>query len=49
MKIYDTTLTDVKIIEVEAFGDHRGYFQESYNLNRYKSSGIKLNFVQDNQ
>ena len=31
------------------FGDHRGYFFESYNANTFLAEGIAYTFVQDNQ
>ena len=31
MKVIDTKLQDVKIIEMDVFGDHRGFFTESYS------------------
>lgn len=39
----------VKIITPAVFGDARGYFMESYNLNDYREAGIPEIFVQDNQ
>lgn len=48
MKISDTHLEDVKVIEPVVFGDARGYFMESYNQRRYFEMGIGAAFVQDN-
>lgn len=48
MKILETNLKDVKIIEPDVFGDHRGFFTESYSEKKFKSMGIDFNFVQDN-
>ena len=49
MKIYDSKIKDVKIIEPELFIDSRGFFFESYNEEKfYNLVGIKLNFIQDN-
>lgn len=31
------------------FGDHRGYFSETYSNRRYRELGINVEFVQDNQ
>ena len=39
----------LKIITPAIFGDHRGYFMETYNYNDYKAAGIDQIFVQDNQ
>lgn len=49
MKIVNTNLPDVKIIEPKVFGDHRGWFMETYSEAIFKEAGINLNFVQDNQ
>jgi len=49
MKIYETNLEGVLIIEPSVFGDHRGWFMETYNESILKKAGIKLSFVQDNQ
>ena len=48
MKIIDTKLVGVKIIEPRIFGDSRGFFFESYRWDRYQEAGIALPFVQDN-
>lgn len=49
MKVIETDIPDVKIIEPKVFGDHRGWFLESYNKNLYKAHGIDVDFVQDNR
>lgn len=49
MKIIETPLSGLLIIEPDVFEDHRGYFYESYNLLRYQEIGINLPFVQDNE
>ncbi|MBS4456657.1 dTDP-4-dehydrorhamnose 3,5-epimerase [Tuanshanicoccus lijuaniae] len=48
MQIKETTLQDVKIIETNVFGDHRGFFTESYSEKTFKDLGIGIDFVQDN-
>jgi len=49
MKVTDTALAGVKIIEPKVFGDHRGFFKETFNAQRYLDmAGIDLTFVQDN-
>ena len=49
MKVLDTDLPDVKIIEPRVFGDKRGYFYESFNRRSFRDClGIDLEFVQDN-
>ncbi len=41
-------LPDVLLIEPRVFGDHRGYFVESWSQERYAAHGLPLHFVQDN-
>jgi dTDP-4-dehydrorhamnose 3,5-epimerase len=49
MKIIDTAIADVKIIEPAVFGDERGFFFESFNQKRFEEAiGRKVEFVQDN-
>ena len=49
MKVIDTNIPDVKIIEPRVFGDDRGFFLETFQIDRYKELvGIDLPFVQDN-
>jgi dTDP-4-dehydrorhamnose 3,5-epimerase len=49
VKIIDTKLPGVKIVEPQVFGDNRGWFYESYSYEKLKSGGIDVNFVQDNR
>lgn len=44
-----TSLPDVFIIEPKVFGDHRGYFMETYSTKAFSDIGIDTVFVQDNQ
>lgn len=49
MNVIDTKINDVKIIEPVVFGDHRGFFMETFERNRYqKMLNIDYDFVQDN-
>ena len=48
MKVIETALPGVLIIEPKAFGDHRGFFLETFQVERYREAGITLPFVQDN-
>lgn len=49
MKVHKTTLEGCYVIEPKIFEDNRGFFLETFNLNRYKKDvGINENFVQDN-
>ena len=48
MKITQTKLPGVLVIEPDVFGDARGFFLETFSDKRYKEAGLKLPFVQDN-
>lgn len=49
MKIIETPIKDLVIIEPDVFGDHRGWFSETYNDEKMKANGLEFNFIQDNQ
>ena len=40
MKIIDTEIAEVKIIEPDVFGDHRGYFFETWSEAKYEALGF---------
>lgn len=49
MKVIDTIINDVKIIEPKVFGDERGFFLETFEKKRYQEMlNVDLDFVQDN-
>ena len=48
MKKISTELPEVYIIEPQVFGDHRGWFMETWSEEKYKELGIIKRFVQDN-
>lgn len=48
MKITQTEINDLKIIEPKVFGDYRGWFIESYNQKVFLDNGINIKFKQDN-
>ncbi|MFT6330320.1 MAG: dTDP-4-dehydrorhamnose 3,5-epimerase [Bermanella sp.] len=49
MNVIQTKLKDCVIIEPRVFGDHRGFFMETFQADRYREqAGISLPFVQDN-
>lgn len=49
MKVIDTAIPDVKIIEPQVFGDERGFFFESFNHAKFEAAiGRPVEFVQDN-
>ncbi|MEI2392034.1 dTDP-4-dehydrorhamnose 3,5-epimerase [Priestia megaterium] len=48
MNIIKTKFEDAFLIELKVFGDHRGFFTESYNKEMFKQNGIDMDFIQDN-
>jgi dTDP-4-dehydrorhamnose 3,5-epimerase len=48
MKKIKTFLPEVFIIEPQVFGDHRGWFMETWSDAKLKDFGINIAFVQDN-
>jgi len=48
MKVIETALPGVLVIEPQVFGDARGFFYESYNEARFCDAGIDARFVQSN-
>jgi dTDP-4-dehydrorhamnose 3,5-epimerase len=48
VRIENTNLPGVLLIEPKRFGDARGYFLETWHEERYAAAGINLRFVQDN-
>ena len=48
IKVTETTLAGLLLIEPECFKDERGFFYESYSARRFAQRGIELSFVQDN-
>jgi dTDP-4-dehydrorhamnose 3,5-epimerase len=48
MKIIETAIPGVLLIEPKMFGDSRGFFLETFNVARYADAGIPGPFVQDN-
>lgn len=48
MNIVKTNVEDVIIIEPKVFGDHRGWFTETYSKEKFKEHGVEIDFIQDN-
>ena len=48
MKITKTELDGVVIVEPAVFGDHRGFFMESWSKQKFEAAGLFYDFVQDN-
>lgn len=49
MKVISTEITEVLIFEPDVFGDHRGYFFESFRQDIFEKYVGKIKFIQDNQ
>lgn len=49
IKVTETKLQGIKIIEPQRFGDNRGWFMEVYQYDTYRQAGINCSFVQDNR
>ncbi len=49
MNVIRTEIPDVLILEPKVFGDHRGFFMESFNARVFReATGVQADFVQDN-
>jgi len=48
VKVIETKLPGVLIIEPRVFGDTRGFFMETFSQRKYETIGLKEKFVQDN-
>lgn len=48
MIIETTPLAGLLLVKPDVFGDERGFFQETWNLQRYTEAGLDRHFVQDN-
>jgi dTDP-4-dehydrorhamnose 3,5-epimerase len=49
VKVLETCLRDVKLLQPKRFGDDRGWFTEMFNATTFASLGLPTCFVQDNQ
>ena len=48
MEFTKTNLEGVLVVEPRVFGDHRGWFMETYSEAEFSKHGLNLEFVQDN-
>ena len=48
MKVIETEIKDLYMIEPQVFGDNRGWFMESWSQKKMEEAGLFYNFVQDN-
>ena len=49
MKFIKSEIPDVYIIEPSVFRDNRGYFLESFNLEKFEENLYPIKFLQDNE
>jgi dTDP-4-dehydrorhamnose 3,5-epimerase len=49
MQVEALAIPDVKLLTPKKFGDHRGFFAETYSRQKLADAGIDVEFVQDNQ
>lgn len=48
MKFTETEIPGVFVVEPAVFGDHRGFFMESWSQRAFEEAGLHYDFVQDN-
>lgn len=48
MNVVETKLEGVLEIHPKVYGDHRGFFVETFQSERYASHGCRIDYVQDN-
>ncbi|MEM1279756.1 MAG: dTDP-4-dehydrorhamnose 3,5-epimerase [Cyanobacteria bacterium P01_D01_bin.6] len=49
MKVISTAIPEVLLLEPQVYGDHRGFFIESFNQQKFADkTGLERTFVQDN-
>lgn len=48
MQVIDTSISDLKLIEPQVFGDARGFFMETYREDWFRENVSDTEFVQDN-
>lgn len=48
MKVLDTPLEGLKVVELDVYGDNRGFFVERFNKDKFAKAGLPMEFVQDN-
>jgi dTDP-4-dehydrorhamnose 3,5-epimerase len=48
VKVYNTEISGVLLIELQIFNDNRGFFLERFNMQKFQHAGIEVQFVQDN-
>jgi dTDP-4-dehydrorhamnose 3,5-epimerase len=49
VRFTNTKIPEVVLIEPEVFGDHRGYFMETFHAEKFQQANLPIHFVQQNQ
>ena len=49
MDVTRTEIPGVLLLKPQIFGDHRGYFCETYSRRQFDAHGVSIDFVQDNE
>lgn len=49
LSVEATAIPAVKVVTPKKFGDHRGFFSETWSQQAFAEAGLDLDFVQDNQ
>lgn len=48
IRVFETNIAGLQIIDLDLFQDERGFFFESYSKQRFEENGFNIDFVQDN-
>ena len=48
LTVEKTALPGLLILTPRRFGDHRGFFSETWNVDSYRKAGLAVEWVQDN-
>lgn len=48
MNVVETPLEGAVVLEPKVFGDHRGFFTETFNAERFEGAGLPIQWPQDN-
>jgi dTDP-4-dehydrorhamnose 3,5-epimerase len=48
VKVIETGIPGLVVIEPDVFSDQRGFFIETWSRDRYREAGVREDFVQDN-
>lgn len=48
MRVIQTRISGPVLLEPQVFGDHRGFFAETYREESWSAAGVDVAFVQDN-